>query len=123
VNSNALQLYTPTVDTQETYICYTLRNLGRDRLAKVEYPQSYAHKWPPFEFCNLEGDKPLSRASLKSLAEAYFGAQHGRKDIVQKGLKDYGAALVKLNKTLSDPKGCQAEDTLVAVIIMGIFEV
>lgn len=121
--NNSLQIYTPTVDTQETYICYTLRNIGRDRTAKVEYPESYAHKWPPFAFCNLESEGSLSKASLKSLAEAYFGVQHGRKDIVQKGMRDYGAALVKLNETLSDPKGCKAEDTLVAVIILGIFEV
>ncbi len=105
----------PSLTPFQDNICatYTMEHLlsGSDYDGKTPW---MFHGWP---------SEPLANHCLHSLALAYFGSQHGEDRLLEKGFKQYGAALRELNKALANSSKCQTRELLVSVAVMALFEV
>ena len=64
----------------------------------------------------------LSRYSMSSLSTSFFGKVHADYRLMQKGASHYARALRALQIQLQDPKGVLEDSTLMAVLIMAIYE-
>ncbi|KAJ5248774.1 hypothetical protein N7468_000225 [Penicillium chermesinum] len=64
----------------------------------------------------------LSHASIQALSTSFFGKVHGDRQIMQQGAAHYFRALRALQVDLQDPNRVTDDATLMAVLIMAIYE-
>ncbi|KAI9714003.1 MAG: hypothetical protein M1820_000733 [Bogoriella megaspora] len=91
----------------------------------LEYANTYllsGMELGPEAFGHVRNDKTIVSKSLLSLATAFFGIKHTRRDIVLKGLRLYGQSLKDLNQALSGCPNHLSHMVLETIRLMAIFE-
>lgn len=78
----------------------------------------------PLFFADLKPDKPLS-ITLNAVAKSFFAAWERRaRDFETPALQAaYGKALTATRNAISDPSECLLDETLMAVCLLGLYEV
>ena len=72
---------------------------------------------------NLRIGTPLSLALIASSRALYSKWERGRRDAETLAFPDYGLALEATRKALQDPKESMSDETLMAVCLLGFYEV
>jgi hypothetical protein len=79
-------------------------------------------EWPGFDALLREDDQ-LSLRCLKALSASYFGTTHNAPAIRRRGEQEYGLCLRSVHSRLSKPKASVSRDTILAITILGGYEV
>ncbi|KAK4934330.1 hypothetical protein LTR10_024374 [Elasticomyces elasticus] len=79
-----------------------------------------AGAWPGFGATTNQ--TPLAYRCLRSLALAHFGRVQAAPAILEEGSMTYINSLHCLNRNLADPACCTQDDTLLSVMILGLYE-
>jgi len=80
-----------------------------------------AGAWPGFGANTSQ--TPLAYRCLQSLALAHFGRVQAAPAFLEEGSISYIKSLHSLNHNLADPSCCTQDDTLLSIMILGLYEV
>jgi hypothetical protein len=113
--SLAKRIPTPQPEEQQSITVSHLRNT-------VFATNSNDVAWPGFDALLREDDQ-LSLRCLKALSGSYFGTTHNAPAIRRRGQQEYVSCLRSVQNRLSKPKDAVSRDTILAITILGGYEV
>ena len=104
---------------QQAAICFFLPNFVEAR-SPEESSRGFMIYLPPL-YIDAKPDSTISVATSALSLGALAGATR-RFDLLSKAMKQYGMAMVRMNRALIDPSEAKSDATLLSVLIFAIFE-
>lgn len=109
----------PAWDSQSMFTSHLIQRM----FSWHDNPTSpFSAAWVQVLLRDQKQSSTLSRASIQALSTSFFGKVHGDYRLMQQGASHYARALRSLQIQLQDPKRVLEDATLMAVLIMAIYE-